>query len=159
MDAKSFIEQFRFSGEKGWATDGDIDQIKSFIAQTEDSARLWNFCGDAIQISDSEPSRYTLDDSRECYETAVKKFPDDFEGYESLGFWHDVHGELELAASYFKLSIERGNSEATHTGLARVFAELGRMDECLAVLAKHPNQDSLELRILRDEIEDGYWSA
>ena len=157
MDTKSYIDQFRFSGENGWATDGDIDQIKSFLAHNEDSARLWNFCGDAIQISDSEHSRYTLDDSRECYETAIKKFPDDFEAYESLGFWHDVHGELELAASYFKLALERSNSEATHTGLARVLAELGRRDECLAVLAKHPNQNSLDVKILRDQIEAGHW--
>ena len=59
MDAEQFIDTFRFSGACGYATDEDIRLIQDFLSNHSESARLWNFCGDAIQCSDSEPSNYS----------------------------------------------------------------------------------------------------
>ena len=158
MDPQTFIAQFEFSGPRGYATDGDIEQIQTFLLQKSESARLWNFCGDAIQMSDSDTDRYSLDDARLCYETAIDKFPNDPEGYESLGFWHDCFGTFDRAKHYFTQAIDRTDSETPRLGLARVLAQMGHRDEGLAILATCPDQDSLDLKILRDEIHSGNWS-
>ena len=158
MDPQTFITQLKFSGPRGYATDGDIERIQAFLAEEAESARLWNFCGDAIQMCDSETDRFSLNDARLCYEAAIDKFPNDAEGYESLGFWHDVHGTLDRAKHYFTLAIDRTDSETPRLGLARVLAEMGHKDEGLAILATCPDQDSLDLKILRDEIHSGDWS-
>jgi len=139
-------------------TDGDIEQIQTFLLQKSESARLWNFCGDAIQMSDSDTDRYSLDDARLCYETAIDKFPNDPEGYESLGFWHDCFGTFDRAKHYFTQAIDRTDSETPRLGLARVLAQMGHRDEGLAILATCPDQDSLDLKVLRDEIHSGNWS-
>ena len=158
MDTEQFIDNFKFSGARGYATDGDIRLIQDFLSDHSESAKLWNFCGDVIQLSDSDPSDYTLNDARICYETAVEKFPNDAEGYESLGFWHDVHGNLVDSEKYFRLAIQRTDSDTPKLGIARVFAELGRVNDGLAMLDECKDQASLDLKSLRDEINEGIWS-
>ena len=157
MDTHTFIEEFRFSGPNGWATDEDIAKIQSFLDIGPDTARLWNFCGDAIQMVDTEPSRYSLKDSKICYETAIARFPNDPEAYESLGFWYDIQNEFALAETCFRNAMERSNSDSPVLGLARVLAQMGRRSEALAALTQCSSPELPEAISLTEEIRNGNW--
>ena len=156
MGVESFIENFSYSGPRGFATTEDIRSIYDFLELHPTSARLWNFCGDTIQLSDSDS--YTQEDVKQCYESAIKVSPDDAEGFESLGFWHDLYGDLQLAVENFKQAIRRTDSDEPRLGIARVLAQLGQKENALIELQRCSDQMAADLIRLRDEIVDDIWS-
>ena len=153
MNADLFITEFCFSGSDGYATDQDLHKIFEMLEQFPRSPRLWNFCGDSIQLSSGVD--FTLQDAKKCYDSAIEVAPDDPEGYESLGFWHDIQNELDISTKYFELAIERTDSDTPRHGLARVLVQLGRKSHAIQQLNLCTDQHSLDLKILRDEISDG----
>ncbi|EMI22306.1 hypothetical protein RMSM_00753 [Rhodopirellula maiorica SM1] len=155
MSVDSFIKTFQFSGAGGQPSEVDVDKIFEMLQSYPDSARLWNLCGDSIQLSDGD--RYCPEDARKCYETAIQRSPNDPEAYESLGFWHDIENEFEPAAKYFRLAIQRTKSDVPRHGLARVLAQLGQKSEALLEIDQCLDQQSIDLKILRDEIENDLW--
>ncbi|GAA4466908.1 hypothetical protein [Novipirellula rosea] len=155
MSAESFIKTFQFSGSGGQPTEVDVDKIFEMLHVYPDSARLWNLCGDSIQLSDGD--RYSLDNARKCYETAIQRSPDDPEAYESLGFWHDIENDFETSAKYFRLAIQRTKSDVPRLGLARVLAQLGQKSDAMSELNHCSDQQSVELKILQDEIANDLW--
>ncbi|GAA5510826.1 hypothetical protein [Novipirellula caenicola] len=122
MSAESFIKTFQISGVGGQPTEMDVDKILEVLQAYPDSTRLWNLCGDVIQLSDGE--RYSLEDAKRCYETAIHRSPNDPEAYESLGFWHDIENDFDTSAKYFRLAIQRTKSDTPRLGLACVLGSV-----------------------------------
>ena len=130
------------------------------VALTVDSvkAAIAGMLSKGIQMVDTEPSRYSLKDSKICYETAIARFPNDPEAYESLGFWYDIQNEFALAETCFRNAMERSNSDSPVLGLARVLAQMGRRSEALAALTQCSSPELPEAISLTEEIRNGDWS-
>ena len=155
MNADSFISDFIYSGPDGYATDEDIRRIFETLEKFPNSSRLWNFCGDAIQLSNAVD--YTLHDAKRCYESAIEVSPADPLAYEALGFWYDIQNDLDASVHYFQLAVERSDSDTPRIGLARAFAQLGKVALAKMQMSLCIHQNSFELAALREEIANGVW--
>ncbi|MCE9635135.1 MAG: hypothetical protein K8T90_05450 [Planctomycetes bacterium] len=132
------------------------------LAEHPTSARLWNVRGDVIQLLDDDPTALGLapDEALRCYERAVAEAPDDFEAYESIGFYRaEFDDDAEAAEEPLRRALALGAGAAACAGLAQVLAELGRADEAKALIdpATCPHAGSTEVEEVRAEIESGAW--
>jgi tetratricopeptide (TPR) repeat protein len=137
-----------------------LELMEKAVAEHPDSAKLWCWRGDLIQIASLEAG-YELDDALKSYERALEIDPLNAEAYESIGYYEDViMSNSASAESPFRKAIELGAGRDSYYGLARVLAELSRNTEALEVISSEncPYYETAEIQEIKTEIEEGVWN-
>lgn len=119
------------------------------------SPRLWCLRGQLIQLAPAN-APYSLSDALESLIKAVKEDDQFAEGYEELGHFYDaVEDNPVLAEQHFRKAIMLGGGVHAYAGIARVLAELERIEEIEHLLKNSPFSDSKEIAEVLREIEQG----
>jgi len=121
------------------------------------SPRLWCLRGQLIQLAPPN-APYSLSDAFESLIKAVNEDDQFAEVYEELGYFYDaVEDNPELAEQHFRMAIMLGGGVHAYAGIARVLAELGRVEEIEHLLKESPYSDSTEIAEVLREIAQGVW--
>ncbi|MBE9028889.1 hypothetical protein IQ266_03825 [filamentous cyanobacterium LEGE 11480] len=151
MLSKVVLQQL---SQVSFPTPADFDQLRSLQAEFPDSPELWNFRGNWLQLYDVPLAQVQV-----CYEKAISCDPTFAAGHESLGYYHDTFGDdLMRAMQCFRQALKLGAGDASHIGLARVLAQLGRSTEAIQQLNQCVDQANTEVVLLRCQIADGLWA-
>ena len=137
-----------------------LELMEKAVAEYPESAKLWCWRGDLIQMAALEAG-YELDDALKSYERALEIDPINAEAYESIGYYGDViMSNSASAESAFRKAIELGAGRNSYYGLARVLAELNRNTEALEVISPENclYYETDEIQEIKAEIESGMWN-
>ena len=136
-----------------------VDLCLSAVADYPEESVFWYDLGIIMQRIADEYS-YTPDDYLRCFENAVRYDQENVEAYQELGYVLDVFfDDYDRAEKAFKKAIELGAEQESYCGLARVLAQMGKIDDALVGMSESicPFHDHPDVRHLRDEILAGSW--
>lgn len=145
----------------GHFTDESVAWVEAKLGLNPHDYRLWDMRGNFIQLSNTEPSKYTLEDSKASYLKAIAINPDFAQGHESLGYYYDVIEEdYHSSVLHFRKALALEKRLNCYIGLARVLAQTGHKQEALLLLSPEscPHAEDMDVQIMRQEIEAGMWA-
>jgi tetratricopeptide (TPR) repeat protein len=136
-----------------------VDLCSQGVEEHPESSTLWYDLGIIMERCD-EAYAFTADDSRRCFENAVKCDPNNAEAYQELGYVLDVYfSDYAGAEQAFNKAIQLGAERESYFGRARSLAQAGRTEDAIKSLSQDacPFHDDLDIQKLRTEILDGSW--
>jgi tetratricopeptide (TPR) repeat protein len=137
-----------------------MDVCLAAVSEFPSSSGLWYSLGMAMCRS-GDAYGYTPEDYLRCFENAVACDPDNAEAHQELGYILDTHyDDYERAEVAFRKAIELGAEQESHCSLARVLAQVGKVDEAIEGLSERACAfyDHPEVRLIRSEILAGDWT-
>ncbi len=136
-----------------------LDLCKAAVAEHPESSALWYDLG-VLMHRCGDKAGYTREDYLRCFESAVRCDSRNWEAHQELGYVLDVFfDEYGRAEQAFRAAIELGAGRESYYGLARVLAQMGKIDDAIHSLSQGvcPFHDDQELQNLRAEILGGDW--
>jgi tetratricopeptide (TPR) repeat protein len=136
-----------------------VDLCLAAVAEYPESSTFWYDLGIIMQRCGDDHG-YSGEDYLRCFENAVRCHPGNAEASRELGYVLDIYFDAyDRAEHAFRKAIELGADQECYFGLARVLAQMGKVDDAIASLSKDvcPFHDHPDIQHLRDEILAGGW--
>jgi tetratricopeptide (TPR) repeat protein len=159
---KRAIELKSTLNSDGESTDKTFEVLERHLNESPNDERLWDARGDYIQRYGGNDEKLSFEEAKLSYLRAIECNEKYARAYESLGYFYDVvEDDYKVAEKYFRKSISIEATVDSYKGLARVIAQQNRTHDAIQVLSEDqcPFSDDIDILILKDEIQDGYWES
>jgi hypothetical protein len=133
----------------------DVSELRALTETHSTEPELWDLLGDVMQICDAE---IPIQESINCYKRALQCDPTFASAYASLGWLLDSYfDDFQNAKMNFELAINYGCGDSARIGLARVFAQMGKIVEANQQLLECDDKTCEDWNEMSREIREGMW--